>query len=170
MFWIAQALAVIICIISALSYFSKRKETYLADQLLVNILYGVQYILLGAFSGAVSNAVSLVKYVVFYVNAKNSKKNPTWQVIMFCMLSVVLGVLAYSNLFSIIPIITSVVFTIAIWQDNPVVLRGIVIFCNLLWVIYNIAVGAYISAVYSIVELLAALVTMISLIRRRHEL
>lgn len=70
MFWVAQILAVLICIVSSVSYLSKRKDAYLAEQLLVNVLYCAQYIILGAFSGAISNAVSLVKYIVFYINAK----------------------------------------------------------------------------------------------------
>ena len=39
MFWVAQILAVLICAVSSLSYLSKRKDTYLAEQFFVNILY-----------------------------------------------------------------------------------------------------------------------------------
>lgn len=166
-FFGAQVLAALICIVSAVSYFSKHKETYLAEQLVVNILYGVQYLLLGAFSGAVSNAISTVKYIVFYINAKNKKKNSIWLVILFCLLSIVFGILTFSNIYSVIPIITSLVFTVAIWQDNPVILRTIVVCCSLLWIIYNLSVGAYVSAVYSFVELVSALATMIRLIKSR---
>jgi len=167
MFWLAQIIAVLICIVSSVSYLSKRKDTYLAEQFLVNVLYCLQYIILGAISGAISNAVSLVKYIVFYFNAKRDRKNSKWQVVFFCLISVILGCFALNEWYSIIPIITSVIFTFAIWQDNPIVLRVIVIICNILWIIFNIVVGAYVSAVYSAVELIFAFVTMIKLLDRR---
>lgn len=169
MFWIAQILAVFICIVSSISYLSKRKDTYLAEQLLVNVLYCAQYIILGAFSGAISNVISLIKYIVFYINAKNNKKNPKWQVVLFCLISVILGCFALKEWYTIVPIVTSVIFTFAIWQDNPIVLRAIVIICSILWIVFNIAVGAYVSAIYSGVELIFALTTMIKLLVRRKE-
>lgn len=76
MFWIAQIFAVLICIVSSVSYLSKRKDTYLAEQLLVNVLYCAQYILLGALSGAISNAISLIKYIVFLSMQKATKRTP----------------------------------------------------------------------------------------------
>ncbi len=167
MFWIAQIFAVLICIVSSVSYLSKRKDTYLAEQLLVNVLYCAQYILLGALSGAISNAISLIKYIVFFINAKSNKKNPKWQVVLFCLISVILGCFALKEWYTVIPIVTSVIFTFAIWQDNPILLRAIVIVCNILWIIFNIAVGAYVSAVYSGVELVFAFATMIKLLVRR---
>lgn len=167
MFWAAQVLALLICGLSSISYLSKRKTAYLAEQFLVNVLYGVQYLLLGAFSGAVSNAISLTKYVVFYFNAKAGKKNPTWQVVLFCLLSIVLGLLAFDGWFSLIPLVTSVIFTVAIWQDNPIILRGIVIVCCSLWIVYNLSVRAYVSAAYSVVELAFAAVTMSKLLRKK---
>lgn len=172
MFWFAQILALLICVVSSISYLSKRKDRYLAEQLLVNVLYCLQYIILGAFSGAISNVTSLVKYIVFYINAKNNKKNPRWQVVFFCLISVILGCFALNEWYTIIPIITSVIFTFAIWQDNPIVLRTVVIICSILWVIFNITVGAYVSAIYSGVELVFAFVTMIKLLvgRKNHEL
>lgn len=164
MFWMAQILAFIICAVSGISYLAKRKDTYLAQQLLVNVLYCGQYLLLGAFSGAISNVISLAKYVVFYINAKNGRKNPKWQAVLFCIISLILGCLALKEWYTVIPIITSVVFTFAIWQDNPIVLRAIVIFCSVLWIIFNIAVGAYVSAVYSAIELVFAFTTMVKLL------
>ena len=164
MFWVAQFLALVICIISSVSYLSKRKETYLAEQFFVNVLYCAQYLILGAISGAIGNVISLVKYVVFYYNAKKGKKNPKWQAILFCAISIVLGCLALDGWHTLIPIVTAVVFTFAVWQDNPIVLRAIVIFCSILWIIFNVVVGAYVSAVYSGVELIFALVTMVKLL------
>lgn len=169
MFYIAQFIAIIICIVACTSYLVKKKTKYLIMQIIVNILYGVQYILLGAFSAAISNGVSILKYIVFGINAKNEKKNPKWQLVLFCILSIVLSIVVVNEWYTWIPIITAVLFTYAVWQDSPIMLRIIVIICNILWVIFNILVKAYVSAIYSGTECIFALITLIKLIRNKNK-
>ena len=60
-FVIAQLIAVVICVVACGSYFAKKKSIYLFLQLIVNILYGTQYLLLGQLAGTVSNGVSSTK-------------------------------------------------------------------------------------------------------------
>lgn len=165
MFYIAQIIAIIICIIACISYLVKKKITYLILQIIINILYGIQYTILGAYSAAISNWVSILKYIVFGINAKNEKKNPKWQLLFFCILSVLLSIPALDNWYTLIPIITAVIFTYAVWQDSPIVLRIIVILCNILWIVFNIVVKAYVSAVYSGAECIFAIVTLIKIIK-----
>ena len=166
LFWAAQVLGTIICIISTLSYFTKKKTSYLYAQFSVNALYSVQYFMLGSIAGGISNIVSLSKYVYFAYNAKREKENPKASIFIFCALSVILGIPAIDGWHTFIPIITSVLFTFAIWQDSAVLLRIIVMLCNVLWIIFNFKVQAYVSMVYSIVELVVALVTTILIIRK----
>lgn len=159
--WWAQTLGLLICLISGGSYLLRRKDRYLLAQIAANLLFCAQYLLLGAYSGVVGNVISLAKYSVFYTNARRDRKNPRWHLWLFCGLSVVLGVWVLDGWHTYIPMVVAVIFTFAVWQDNPIVLRGIAVVCNALWVVFNLVVGAYVSAVYSGVELVIALVTMI---------
>lgn len=166
-FTIAQLIAVVICVVACGSYFAKKKSIYLFLQLIVNLLYGTQYLLLGQLSGTVSNGVSSTKYIYFIYKQKVKKENTKTELLIFLALSVVLGVLAIDSWFSVIPIVTSLLFTYAIWQKSEITLRAVVIFCNVLWVIFNICAGAYVSAVYSFAEMVFATITMIKLIKMR---
>lgn len=164
-FIIAQLIAVVICVIACSSYFAKKKSIYLFLQLIVNLLYGTQYFLLGQMAGTVNNAVSSVKYI-FFIHKENIKKeNTKTELLIFLSISVILGVLAIDSWFSVIPIVTSLLFTFAIWQKSEIVLRAIVIFCNILWVVFNVCAGAYVSALYSFAEMAFATITMIKLIK-----
>lgn len=166
-FVIAQLIAVVICVIACNSYFAKKKSIYLFLQLIVNLLYGTQYLLLGQMAGTVNNAVSSVKYI-FFIHKENIKKeNTKTELLVFLSISVILGVLAIDSWFSVIPIVTSLLFTYAIWQKSEIVLRAIVIFCNVLWVVFNVCAGAYVSALYSFAEMAFAASTMIKLIKMR---
>lgn len=166
-FMIAQLIAVVICVVACGSYFAKKKSIYLFLQLIVNILYGTQYFLLGQLAGTVSNAVSSTKYVYFIYKEKVKKENTKTELLVFLALSVILGILAIDSWFSVIPIVTSLLFTYAIWQKSEITLRAIVIFCNLLWVVFNLCAGAYVSALYSFAEMAFATITMIKLIKLR---
>lgn len=168
-FFIAQCIAVVICIIACASYFAKRKSVYLFLQLLVNLLYGTQYLLLGQLAGTVSNGVSSFKYVYFIYKEKTGKENTKKELLVFLILSVVLGVFAIDSWFSVIPIITSLLFTYAIWQESEIVLRAVVICCNIMWVIFNLFAGAYVSAAYALAEMVFAAVTMIKILKGRGE-
>lgn len=166
-FVIAQLIAVVICVVACSSYFAKKKSLYLFLQLIVNILYGAQYFLLGQMAGTVSNGISSVKYVYFIHKENANKQNTKSELLVFLALSVILGVFAIDSWFSVIPIVTSLIYTYAIWQKSEIVLRGIVIFCNLLWVIFNLCAGAYVSAVYAFAEMAFAAGTMIKIIKSR---
>lgn len=170
MFWIAQALAVGVCIMTSLSYLAKQKKTYLIEQVAANSLYCAQYILLGAYAGAISNVLTIAKLVVCYINEKKGKGNPPWQALLFCGVSILLGVFAIEGWYSVIPIVNAVVYTFGIWQDDPIFLRIMAGICSLLWIVFNFAVGAYVSAAYSAVEFIFVVVTMVKLIiQRRRE-
>ena len=166
-FVIAQLIAVVICVVACSSYFAKKKSLYLFLQLIVNILYGAQYLLLGQLAGTVNNGISSVKYVYFIGKEKARKENTKTELLVFLALSVVLGIFAIDSWFSVIPIVTSLIYTYAIWQKSEITLRAIVIFCNVLWVIFNLCAGAYVSAVYSFAEMAFAAGTMIKLIKMR---
>ncbi len=166
-FMIAQLIAVVICVVACGSYFAKKKSIYLFLQLIVNLLYGTQYLLLGQLAGTVSNGVSSIKYIFFIYKENAKKENTKKELLVFLILSVILGVLAIDSWFSVIPIVTSLLFTYAIWQKSEIVLRAIVIFCNVLWVIFNICAGAYVSALYSFAEMVFAAGTMMKLIKMR---
>ncbi len=160
-FVIAQVIALVTCAVSCASYLAKSRRSFLKLQLLTNVLYGTQYALLGAFSGVASNVVSVFKYAVFLHDNKKNQESSKLTLLVLLGLSLGVGVCFIDGVHTVVPIITSLLFTFAAWQNSEVRLRAIAVFCCALWVWYNLSVGAYISAAYSLAELLSALVTMI---------
>lgn len=161
---IAQALALTGCCISCGSYFTKRRTLYLLLQMVTVTLYGVQYGLLGSTSGVVNDAVCLTKYLFVFLFLLQGREAPKWGGILFSACSVLLGAFAVRGVVDLVPIVTALIFTYAVWQKNPYVLRGSAILCNAMWIWFNVQAGAYVSAVYSGVELLMTAVTVIRLL------
>ena len=161
---LAQALALTGCCISCGSYFTKRRTLYLLLQMVTVTLYGVQYGLLGAPSGVVNDVVCFAKYLFVFLFLLYGREAPRWGGILFAALSVLLGAFAVRGIVDLVPIVTALVFTYAVWQKNPYVLRGCAILCNAMWIWFNVRAGAYVSAVYSGVELVMTAVTVVRLL------
>lgn len=161
---IAQALALTGCCISCGSYFTKRRTLYLLLQMVTVTLYGVQYGLLGSASGVVNDGVCLAKYLFVFLFLLHGREAPKWGGVLFAAFSVLLGAFTVRGIVDLVPIVTALIFTYAVWQKNPYVLRGSAILCNAMWIWFNVRAGAYVSAVYSGVELLMTAVTVIRLL------
>lgn len=165
-FWVAQAIALVICALSAVGYFKKNKESFLLVQIICNVLYCIQYALLGVLSGIVCNLLTIVKFISFRADAKSGRTTSLGKSLVFCVLSVVLGLVAIDSWFSFIPIVIAVMLTFATAQDNPVILRLAYALSNILWIVFNFMGRAYVSALYCAVELIVSLASVMLIYRK----
>ena len=153
---IAQVVGFVTCGVACSSYFPKNKFFYLLFQLLVNVLFGVQYTLLTAWSGVINNAISCLKIIYIMLKERKGKNINNVELVVFMLVCVIAGAFVIDGWIDIIPIVNSVLFTFAVCQNNKIVLRIIVMVTCALWVVYGIFVGSYVSAVYSFVEMIVA--------------
>ncbi len=157
----AQVIAVIICIISSVSYFRKGKDEFLIIQAGANILYAIQYSLLGVWSGIIGNSITTVKFLSFWDDARKGRRTSLRKSIIFCVISVIFGAFGISDgWFAIIPIVNAVLVTYATAQDHPVVMRACYTVANTMWIVFNFMSRAYVSALYSVFELIVSLVSV----------
>ncbi len=162
---IAQVVALITCAVSCSSYFAKNKILYVVLQLITNVLFAVQYSLLGAISGIVGNVVSVVKYVYIIIKESRGKKINLVEQIIFMVASVICGAFVVKGWIDLIPIVASVLFTYAVCQNDKIVLRVVVMCVCALWTAYGLIVGAYVSAFYAFLEIIFAFATIIKIKR-----
>ena len=74
-----------------------------------------------------------------------------------------MGVISFKDWFSLLPIISAVIYTYGVWQDDLKNFRIIAFAVPVTWIAYNIHVGSYVGAVLSIIEAAATLVAIIKL-------
>lgn len=166
-FWIAQGIGVIICLLAVYGYFRKTKDKFLGVQVIINILYCVEYGLLGVWSGAVSNLISTAKFLSFERDARAGRRTSYKKSIFFCLLSVAFGILVFDGWLSIVPIFVAVMITFASAQDDPIITRLAFALANVLWVVFNFVGRAYVSAVYSAVELVVSMISVALILKSR---
>ena len=130
-------------------------------QVIANGIYGIEYLLLGAFSAASMNFLSFLRLLVYYFYALLNIKMPKWILFVFITLVLLFGIITYDGLISLLPIIITVLYTYAFWQNNLNVARIIYIVAAIIWIYYNYEVGAYVGIIGNILEITTGLISLI---------
>ena len=139
----------------------KKKFNILILQLLANIFYAIQYFLLGFFSTGLMNIVSAFRCFAFGINAKRNKNNSFGLLLLILFIIFVLSLIFCKTYIGLIPIFTTLLYTISSWQDNTKYLRYIFVLCSILFVFYNWIVGAYVTLIGNIFEIISGIISII---------
>lgn len=160
LFILAQICGVIALILTVISVQFKTKEKIVMCSVLANIVVAIQYFLLGALTGAVISVINTIRCLVFYFFKKKNMKPSVIVLIIFEILAIISGSISWQNMWSLIPITVTVIYTYGLWQDNIKVIRittGIVGFG---WAVYDIVVRAYVGALQETSQLISAIIAL----------
>lgn len=155
---IIGALAVLLWVISVQQ---KKQYKILFLQALANLMYTIQYFLLGVFTAGSMNLVSCGRCFLFYKKRKEKKNIPKIYLIGFILSLVTLGIITYENKLSLIPIIITIFYTISSYMKNSNWLRIIFLVAAFIWVYYNYTVGAYVCIIGNILEIISGSISLI---------
>ena len=158
---LAQIFGTIAIILSFKSYQCKKRCSFLTLQTLVNVFYGIQYLLLNAYSGGVTSLISIIKNLSFYGYVRNDKKVPVYVLIIMESIFIMTGILTYDGLISIIPVLISCFYTWAGWQNSLKTTCVAGMISAALWIIYNAYAGAYVSLIASVIEIIGSTIGFI---------
>lgn len=160
---ISQLFVVFAMLSLGATYLCKDKKKIVALGILYAILYGGQYLLLGAMTGFAMNIISIIRNIWFYINAKNNKKNNLIVLIVLIVLAIIFGAISYSNIFSIIPVIASILYTYSIWQDNVKTYRWLALPISALWITYNICSKSIFGIIAELILLIVEIIGIIKI-------
>lgn len=111
---------------------TKRKTiTY---NILSNCFVGIQYILLGAYNGAISILVAIARDTLFMIY---KKKLPLYVLIIYIIIAVLVGIPCYNGPISLLPIFNIIAYGIGIYQDDVKYLKIVIIFVGISGAIYD---------------------------------
>jgi len=138
LFFVGQIIGGIATVFSVLSFQTKSRLRLLVVQTVGSALWSIHFIMIGEPTGSVLNLVSIVRNLVY-----SKKKDWRWArscitPAVISVLSVALSFLTYKNLFSLLPMLATVLSTIAFFLDDEKTIRIICLFVSLGWIIYNI--------------------------------
>lgn len=160
---VAQIFGVIALIVYCYTLQLESKGKILRFLLITNVFYCLQYLMLDAYSALFACFIGVVRSIIFLKFEKENKKVSVWILLLIIAITLYSGFLSYNNIISLIPIITSIMYTTAVWQPNLKIFRVNSIFNASAWIFYNFKVGAYVSIVASMIELIVGIIAIIRL-------
>ena len=157
---VAQIFAFIAFVLYTISLQFKKRSKVLKTQIVANTFYALEYLMLNAYAGVNNSLFGISRSIIFYILHKKKKKCPPYIAVIFITLIVIFGFISYTDIFSTLPVIISIIFFLALYTEDMKLYRIIAAIASVLWIIYNAAVGAYVGVLDSVVELTSALVAI----------
>lgn len=159
MIWIANTIGICAVALFLLSYQMKRRTGIVVTNAVSRALYVVQYLLLGAWEGAVLDIAGIVASVLAQ-NREKYKKAALWLCLGVNLLIVAVGLLLWQNWFSLLPMLGVLFHTGAFWLKDEKQIRLLSLLGSPCWLAYNLYCRAYGSALgdaFTISSILIAL-------------
>lgn len=157
MFWVVQALGIVVCICTCLSFFFKEKWKMMITLTITNIVLMAEYILCGSLVGGLLCLGALLRTLVFFIYSKKNKKPDAIVLIFFEIYYIVISIVLWQNMTDLLILINLLVVTYTSWQDDMRILRMGYIASSMLLIPYDILLGAY-TTIFSEVAMLVMVI------------
>lgn len=156
---IIQAVGFLALASSLISFQFKKHGQIMLFRTASELIFALQYILLGAWSAAVMDGISVIRNTL-YTQLVKKNRSTTPVIIGFCVFVVVVGVVTFEGIISLLPIISKLLTTISYGMKNERLLRLITLPSCIFWVIYNVFVGSVAGALADSMTLISLLIAM----------
>jgi len=137
----------------ALSYFKKKKKDILFFEIIAYIFFVIHYYLLNGISGAICNLVGLFALVVLFLFDKYKLNNKFLAAMFFVLILLVINILTFQNIYSIFPLVASVIVILSFLFNKENHIRIIGIISAVCWLIYAIVYKSYVAIIFEVIIL-----------------
>ncbi len=137
----------------ALSYFKKKKKDILFFEIIAYIFFVIHYYLLNGISGAICNLVGLFALVVLFLFDKYKLNNKFLAAMFFVLILLVINILTFQNIYSIFPLVASVIIILSFLFNKENHIRIIGIISAVCWLIYAIVYKSYVAIIFEVIIL-----------------
>ena len=167
---IAQVVGIFGMIANFVSFQQKKQKTAILCQFFSAFLFGINYLLLGAYIGAILNVVGVIRAGVFVNREKLNAEHPVWLIVFILAFAsgYLLTFLAFGTkptlqnlIIEILPVIAMILSTVSYRLNRAKDIRRFGLFCSPLWLVYNIfcfSIGAIISEVLNLISIIIGII------------
>ncbi len=160
----AQIIGIIATIIALFIYTFRNRKKVLFAKLTTDVLWSINYVLLGQFTAAAINIINVGRETVFYNRVNKKWASHIFWLFFFISLTLLSSVFSAGDNFSyinLLPVFGSVISAIALWNKDPFRIRLISLIGLSLWLIYSILIKSptnIISNVFSLTSIIYGLI------------
>lgn len=157
-----QILGFIYALFLILSIFGKSTKQILLLQTISFSFKAIHYYLLGGISGFLTSLISMIRNIIFY----KIKENKIWTS-FFIIMYLVIGIITFKSIFTFLPVLATITYTIIINYNNPKYLRYGTLITNLTWLLYNAYIISYSGIIVQIIMIILGIIAIIKLDKKQ---
>ena len=161
---ISQLISVVATFFLLFSYQQKTHKRIVGMQAVAGLLFGTQYLMLGAYEGMVCNYIGAIRCITYSFRTKNKFVDSLFCPALFAVAFIISGIITYTNPFSLLPIVAMCIASFVTWNIKTQQLRGLTLPTSLMWLVYNAWCGSIVAVG---TELLSEISIFIGLFRFR---
>ena len=158
---LAQCFGAVALILVCISYFAKNKKKFHLLQIGGDLFYGLAFFVVNSYVAGAITMISAIRCVYLYFAEKHDYKYKNQWLLVFIICYIVMTIIFWQGWVDLIPLFTSIMFTIAYACKNLQTLRYLSILPNIVLVGFNIYSQTYVSAVLDLTETLIIVVAII---------
>lgn len=132
-------IAAMICSVSSFQM-NKHKHIMLV-QIAATALFGVQYYLLGAYTGLALDIAGVLRDIVFY-NKDKKWASGNWWTVFWAAVMLGVGIFTYQNWISLLMTAAMILNTVSFSFTQPKLVRTTILISSPLLLVYNILTGS----------------------------
>ena len=111
----ALIVGIIAIAVNVTIYWQTERKKLLLAKLIADSLWGVQYALLGGYTGAAIALIGVLRSIVFLNEDKKWASGKKW-LIIFLLLSIASAFFTYKGAASLLPVLASLLAVLSFWQ------------------------------------------------------
>ena len=142
---------------------TKNMKNALLCQIGCNGFGMLSYVLLGGFSGCGIYLVATAQSAIFYFIRKAGKEAPKWLNPVVIAAYILCSVATFKGWLDVVPMIAAVLCAIGLSQTKPANYRIVLLLNGIIWIIYDVFVGAYTMLASHIITVGSALLGIVRL-------
>lgn len=158
-FGFVQIIGYVGLIFSVVAFQCKKHRNVMIFKTANELIFCIQYILLGAYTGAAMNLVGSARNLIFARTVAMGRSTRGWQS-LFAVFFTVFGIFTWQGPISIMIIAAKVITTIAYGIENTSLVRLLTLPTSICWLIYNGfsgSVGGVLCEAFTIASILTAM-------------
>ena len=157
-FWIAQAFGGIAIALNIIALQINDKNKVFALYVISNIFYALNFILLGALSGAIICLIAAIETFINYMFFKKDKDIPRWLILSYIVIAIISGICIYTNIYDILPILSAFAYVAAICKKSNSSIRVFTLVEMSLWIYYDFLVLAYMAGIADLLIVVSSVI------------
>ncbi|MBP9987929.1 MAG: YgjV family protein [Ruminococcus sp.] len=159
-FIIAQIFGFAAMLTAFITYQLNRHKSIMFVLILVASLWCCHFLCLKEYTAVAMNFINVIRCFVY---SKRDKKWADKKFIpyLFVLLSGILTIITWKNLYSLLPFFGSVFAIFANWQTNPKTLKLLTIPVNICWFTYNLTCSSWAGMINEAITFLSIVISFI---------